>query len=122
MKKTLKYPSNYIIGSLIGLVGVGLPFLIWGIRFNTSGLKDFPYHMTMLIFGLAFALIGLIIGDIPGIVFKIKCKEYNPQVPEELVMKGWRLRWPCYIGSLITLISIGIIGCIYLATGAWPLL
>lgn len=121
MKKSFKFKSNYIIGSILGLIGIGLPFAIWGINLSITGKRDFPYHMVMLIIGLVYFLIGIIIADIPVIIFKRKTEEYDPVVPEDIIVKSWRLRWPCFIGSVITLLAIGIIGIIYLATGAWPL-
>lgn len=122
MKKALKFKSNYIIGSILAIIGIGLPFLIWGIRYNSTGLKDFPYHMVMLIISLAYFILGIIISDIPLIIFKTKTSEINPEIPEEVTLAIWRCRWPAFIGSIATLLSISIIGIIYLITGAWPLM
>ena len=122
MKKALTFKSNYIFGVLIAALGIGIPFMIWGIIFSTTGQRDFPYHMTMLIFGVSLFLIGLIAGDVPLIIFKLRATEIDPPIPEELPLKIWRIRWPFYIGGLLTLIAIGIIGIIYLCSNnTWPL-
>lgn len=121
MKQALRFKSVYVVSILLSIVGIGLPFFIWGMVYLNSGARDFPYHMTMLIIGISLFLLGLIVGDIPQIIFKMRSTEIDPEIPEELQIKMWRLRWPFYISSLLTLVSIAIIGIIYLATKSWPL-
>ena len=122
MKAALKLKSTYIFGALLTLLGIGIPFMIWGIVFSSSGARDFPYHITMLTIGISLFLIGLIVGDIPLIIFKMKATEIDPPIPEDMPLKIWRLRWPFYIAGLLTLIAIGIIGIIYLCSNnTWPL-
>lgn len=121
MKQALRFKSVYFVSILLTIFGIGLPFFIWGMVYLNSGARDFPYHMTMLIVGISLFLLGLIIGDIPLIIFKMRTTEIDPEIPEDLPIKMWRLRWPFYISGLLTLTSIGIIGIIFLVTKSWPL-
>lgn len=120
MVPALKKPLTYILGFIFTIIGVGTPFLVFAIT-KSVGASPFPYYYLHLILVCAFAFLAYLFGDLVVFKYRSKNKEANNELPDDVTLKVWTLRWPAIFAMIATLIVFIILYANYLATHTWPL-
>lgn len=121
MIPALKKPFTYILTFIFVLIGVGVPFLVYGISV-WSGHSPFPYYYLHLIFACVFAFLAYLLGDIVIIKYRKENPEANKEeFPVEINEKIWLLRWPCIFAMITLLLLFAVFFIIYSVTKSWPL-
>lgn len=122
-KESFKNKRIYIIASILSVLGIGVPFLIYAISvFGNNNWQAFEYPLLMWAFVFLYALLGWVIGN--SIVNKWRKKEadYDGAAPFEIKKKAWEYRMYFFLPALIILtVCIGLEICV-LVTGKYPLL
>ena len=121
MIPSLKRPLTYILTAIFTLIGVGVPFLVFGIT-KATGNAPFPYYYLHLMFACLYALFAYVFGDIVLVTYRRKNPSAMGEVSPEANLKIWTLRWPFIFSLLILLILFAVFYIIFAVTHSWPLM
>ena len=84
MKNAFKNKRVWIFGSIMSVVGIGLPFLILVITLNIDDATPFQYPLLHGLFAAIYLLIGFIWGDMHTVLYRRKVwddiGEYDDQL------------------------------------------
>ena len=122
MKKALRNVKLYIIGVILAVVGVGIPFGIYGITLIPAlNAEPFPYIYLLAAILFLYILLGFVISDIQTVRWRRKNAEYDTKLPEDVKDKAWSIRFPFYFAAIIVLIVILFFEIWYWVSGGYPL-
>ena len=108
MKKAFRTPSLYFIGTGMVVLGLALPFGIYGITCIPSlNLNPFPYPYLLWAFIAVYFLLGFVIADIIVVRHRRKTKNYDGVVEQEVKDKAWSIRFPFFFASAV-LLTVGL--------------
>lgn len=123
MKNALKSKKVYIIGGILGLIGVGVPFGILGITLipslNVSPFSSYPYLLGAFCF--LYLLAGFVWGDLKDANYRRKNKKWDDKLDDETKTMIWKRRLPFYLGAIITAIPFIVVNIIWAINGSIPL-
>lgn len=123
MKNALKSKKVYIIGFILGFIGIAIPFGILGISLipslNLAPFSSYPYLLGALC--ALYFFIGFIWGDLKDASYRRKNKKWDDKLDSETKTMIWKRRLPFYLGALITFIPFLVIDIIWAITGSIPL-
>ena len=122
MKNALKNVKVWIIGGVISVVGIGLPFLIFVITLNIDNAYPFQYPLLHGAIAAICLLIGYIWGDLHGVAYRRKEKNWDDKLPDEIKTECWVRRWPFFFGAITTFTVFLVFDIIFMITGSYPLL
>ena len=122
MKNAFKNPRVWIFGSIMSVVGIGLPFIILIISLNVDKMTPFQYPLLHGLFAAIYLLIGFIWGDMHTVLYRRKTKNWDGPVPEEIKTESWTRMLPFYLGAATTFLVFIIFDIIYLIAGSYPFL
>lgn len=122
MKNAFKNPRVWIFGSIMSVVGIGLPFIILIITLNVDKASPFQYPLLHGLFAAIYLLIGYIWGDMHSVLYRRKTKNWDDKLPPEIKTESWVRRLPFFIGSASTFLVFIIFDIIYLIAGNYPFL
>lgn len=121
MLSTLKNKMTYLIGVPLVILGVGIPFLVWGIC-KANGYGQFPYWVLLASIGFIYILVGLISSDVGESSY---CRKNDitslNDVPVEVHHKFFQRKMPWIYAGIIVLIVLGVFAAIFFFTKQWPL-
>ena len=121
MKKALKCVKLNILGIALGLVGVGIPLLVYGISVIPSlNANPFPYPYLEWPICFLYVLLGFVISDVQIARYRHKDKNWGDKLPEEIKNKAWSIRYPFYLAAVIVFIFCLFCEIFYLITGSYP--
>lgn len=102
MRKALHDLKLYFIGLGLAVVGLGVPFGIYGITLIPAlNASPFPYTYLMWAFLVLYLFIGFTIADIRNARYRKKSQNYDGELPEEQKEKAWSIRFPFYFAVVI---------------------
>ena len=121
MKNAFKNKKVIIIGSILLVLGLGIPF---GLFFITSipqlNVSPTPYNMLLWIFAFVYILVGFIWGDARGASWRKKNKEWDSKLPEDVSNGIWKIRLTFYAPALIIFLVAIVFDIIYMISGSYP--
>lgn len=120
MKKSLKNYRVWIFGAIMSVVGIGVPFLVLVITLNVPNAAPFQYPLLLGAFAAIYLLIGFIWGDLHGVAYRRKNKNWDDPLPEEIKVSAWTRRWPFYLGAASTFLVFISFEIIFWITGGYP--
>ena len=122
MKNAFKNPRVYIFGGIMSVVGIGLPFLLFGITLLVDNTAPFQYPLLLGLFAAIYLLIGFIWGDMHTVLYRRKTKNWDGELPPESRTESWTRRLPFYLGAITTFLVFIVFDIIYLIIGHYPFL
>lgn len=120
MKKAFKNKRVYILGSILTVLGVGVPFLILVITLNVENAQAFAYPALLGAFAAVYLLVGFVWGDLHTVIYRRKNKNWDDPVPEEIKVESWVRRWPFYLAAIIVFAVFMVFEIIFWITGSYP--
>lgn len=120
MKNALKNYRVYIFGAILTVVGVGVPFLVLVITLNIENATPFPYPALLGAFCAVYLLIGFVWGDLYGVAYRRKNKNWDNELPLEIRTKLWTRRWPFYLACIVVFVVFMVFEIIFWITGSYP--
>ena len=121
MKKAFRSPKLYIIGVILVIVGLAIPFVIYGITLSPAlNANIFPYPYLLPVFPFLYLLIGFAVSDIQVARWRRKSAEYDTKLPEEVKDKAWQIRFPFYFAAAVLLIVFLFFEIWFFASGSYP--
>ena len=122
MKKAFQNKRVYILGSILTVVGVGVPFLVLVITLNLDNTSAFAYPALLGAFAAVYLLVGFVWGDLHTVMYRRKTKNWDDKVPEEIKVESWVRRWPFYLAAIIVFAVFMVFEIIFWITGSYPFL
>ena len=122
MKNAFKNKRVWIFGSIMSVVGIGLPFIILIITLNVDKTAPFQYPLLHGLFAAIYLLIGFIWGDMHTVLYRRKTKNWDGEIPPEIKTESWVRRLPFYLGAITTFLVFIVFDIIYLIAGSYPFL
>ena len=122
MKNALKNKKVYLFGGILAIIGVGVPFLVLVITLNIEDASPFYYPAMLGALAAAYLLVGYVWGDLHGVFYRRKNKEWDGPLPEETKIECWFRRWPFFLAAIVTFTVFMVFEIIYVATGGYPFL
>lgn len=120
MKKAFKNKRVYILGSILAVLGVGVPFLVLVITLNVESAQAFAYPALLGAFAAVYLLVGFVWGDLHTVLYRRKTKNWDDKVPEEIKTESWVRRWPFYLAAIIVFAVFMVFEIIFWITGSYP--
>lgn len=122
MTKAFRNIKLYILGLVLGLLGVGIPLGIYGITVIPSlNATPFPYPFLMAAFAFLYLLLGFTISDVQIARWRHKESEYDTKLPQEVKDKAWSIRFPFYLAAAIVLTAFLFLEIWFWISGSYPL-
>ena len=120
MKKAFKNKRVYILGSILTVLGVGVPFLVLVITLNVENAQAFAYPALLGAFAAVYLLVGFVWGDLHTVIYRRKNKNWDDPVPEEIKVESRVRRWPFYLAAIIVFAVFMVFEIIFWITGSYP--
>lgn len=120
MKKAFQNKRVYILGSILTVLGVGVPFLVLVITLNLDTTSAFAYPALLGAFAAVYLLVGFVWGDLHTVNYRRKNKNWDDKVPEEIRVESWVRRWPFYLAAIIVFAVFMVFEIIFWITGSYP--
>lgn len=121
-KESFKNKRLYVLTGILSVIGLGVPFIIYGISILSDKMSAFEYPLLMWAFVFIYILIGWVTGN--SVINKWRKKEadYDGVAPYEIKKKAWEYRMYFFLPALVILtVCLGLE--IYaLISGGYPLL
>jgi len=122
MKKAFRNIKLYILGLVLGALGVGIPLGIYGITVIPAlNANPFPYPFLMAAIAFLYLLLGFTISDIQIARWRHKTSEYDTKLPQEMKDKAWSIRFPFYLAAAVVLSVFLFFEIWYWFSGGYPL-
>ena len=122
MKLALKNPRVWIFGAIISVLGVGVPFIILIITLNIDDAAPFQYPLLHGAIAAICLLSGYIWGDLHGVSYRRKEKNWDGPLPEEIRCECWVRRWPFFLGAITTFSVFLVFEIVFWISGSYPFL
>ena len=122
MKNALKNKKVYLFGSILAVLGIGVPFLVLVITLNVEDAAPFYYPAMLGAFAASYLLVGYIWGDLHGVFYRRKNKIWDGQLPESIKTECWVRRWPFFLACILVFVVFMVFEIIYWITGGYPFL
>lgn len=122
MKESLKSIKVWIIGIIISVIGVGLPFAIFFICKYGFSYESFIYPIMHIAMAASLIIIGFVAGDIYIINYRRKNKNWDDDIPFEIRTKSWKIKAPLYIGAASLFSVFLVLQIFYFIAERYPLL
>lgn len=124
MKDAFKDYKIYVIGGILGLLGVGIPLGILGITLIPS-LNVAPFDGYLYLMGaimIFYFFVGFIWGDLKEASYRRKEKKWDDKLDETMKTTLWKRRLPFYLAGLIVLIVFAGFDIAWAITNSIPLI
>ena len=122
MIKVFKNIKLYILGIVLGILGVGIPLGIYGITVIPSlNATPFPYPYLMAAFAFLYLLLGFTISDVQIARWRHKTSEYDTKLPQDVKDNAWSIRFPFYLAAAIVLTAFLFFEIWFRISGGYPL-
>lgn len=122
MKSAFKNKFTYLLGIPLGILGAGIPFLIWGIC-KLCGYDSFPYYIVLASIAFLYYMIGLLLADIGELKYRKKNDlVLESSVPVEVHQAFQNKKAPFFIGAFMVIIALAVVALIFVFAHQWPLL
>ena len=122
MKNALKNKKVYLFAGILTVIGVGVPFLVLVITLNIEDAAPFYYPAMLGAMAASYLLVGYVWGDLHGVFYRRKNKEWDGPLPENIRTECWVRRWPFFLACIVTFTVFLVFEIIYWATGGYPFL
>ena len=122
MKKSLRDKKVWIIGAILSVIGIGVPFLVLVITLNVENASPFHYPAMLGAFFAIYILVGFIWGDLHTVGFRRKTKNWDGELPESVKVESWARRWPFYFAAILVFVVFMIFEIMYWVNGVYPFL
>ena len=122
MKNALKNKKVILFTAILSVVAIGVPFLVLVITLNIDNASPFYYPAMLGAMAASYLLIGYVWGDLHGVFYRRKNKEWDTPLPEEIKTECWVRRWPFFLACILTFVVFMVFEIIFWATGSYPFL
>ena len=121
MRNALKLKRTYIVAAILAVIGLGIPYGIFGITLLPSvDASPFEYEYLLLIFLVVYILAGYVTWDMTRVRWRRKNKVWDGPIDPEIVDKSWGSSMFFFLASIILLIVVAINEIYALANGVYP--